>query len=35
LDFDNVPRGERSARASRLHRCIAWQLANIIEAAVR
>lgn len=35
LDFDNVPRGERRARASRLHRCIAWQLANHIEAAVR
>lgn len=34
LKFENIPRGERAARASRLYHCIAWQLANLIEAAI-
>lgn len=35
LDFDNMPRAERASRAAKLHECIALQLGNMIEKAVR
>ena len=35
LDFDNLPRAERASRAAKLHECIALQLGDMIEKAVR
>jgi hypothetical protein len=35
LDFDNMPRAERASRAAKLHECIAVQLGDMIEKAVR
>ena len=35
LDFDNMPRAERASRAVKLHECIALQLGDMIEKAVR
>jgi len=35
LDFDNMPRAERASRAAKLHECIALQLGDMIEKAVR
>ena len=35
LDFDNMPRTERASRAVKLHECIALQLGDMIEKAVR
>ena len=35
LDFDNMPRAERASRAAKLHECLALQLGDMIEKAVR
>jgi len=35
LDFDDLPRAERASRAAKLHECIALQLGDMIEKAVR
>lgn len=35
LDFDNMPRSERASRAVKLHECLALQLGDMIEKAVR
>jgi hypothetical protein len=35
LDFDDMPRAERASRAVKLHECIALQLGDMIEKAVR
>ena len=35
LDFDNMPRAERASNAVKLHECIAVQMGNIIEKAIR
>ncbi|MFN4283724.1 MAG: SGNH/GDSL hydrolase family protein [Alphaproteobacteria bacterium] len=35
LDFDDMPRSERASRAVKLHECLALQLGDMIEKAVR